>query len=295
MLLKAEIEKQREELNRQLRHIEDEKRKAAQAAREEARNEFEGELALLRDEGRAVRQKLADIEQAARSVSDSAEMIAQLEKQRKALADAEKAAMELQRRAQRRARESASQKAQAETPIEISSGELKSGDRILIISLQQEGEVLGGPDSEGKFEVQFGNFKVKVALFDLRKLPGKARATDNRPLTTRQRSDQDNEREKQQATGVRVNARSRSEMSDVSLELDMRGWRAEEVAPALDRYLNDAYLSNMPYVRLVHGKGTGALRQVVRNFLKTHPLVKSFRSGENVEGGDGVTVATLTN
>jgi DNA mismatch repair protein MutS2 len=77
------------------------------------------------------------------------------------------------------------------------------------------------------------------------------------------------------------------------MEYDMRGWRAEEVASALDRYLNDAYLSNLPYVRLVHGKGTGVLRQVVREFLKTHPLVKNFRNGQNDEGGDGVTVATL--
>jgi DNA mismatch repair protein MutS2 len=79
------------------------------------------------------------------------------------------------------------------------------------------------------------------------------------------------------------------------MEADIRGMRAEEVYAELDRYLNDAYLSNLPFVRIVHGKGTGVLRQVVRDILRSHPLIASFRLGEAGEGGDGVTVATLKN
>jgi DNA mismatch repair protein MutS2 len=73
----------------------------------------------------------------------------------------------------------------------------------------------------------------------------------------------------------------------------MRGWRAADVVEKLDRYLNDAYLAGLPFVRLIHGKGTGALRQVVRNMLKGHPLVASFNSGGQGEGGDGVTIAKM--
>jgi DNA mismatch repair protein MutS2 len=77
------------------------------------------------------------------------------------------------------------------------------------------------------------------------------------------------------------------------IELDLRGQRVEEILPRLDKYLDDAFLGKMPFVRIVHGKGTGALRQAVRQQLRDHPLVKSHRSGESGEGGTGVTVAYL--
>ncbi len=77
------------------------------------------------------------------------------------------------------------------------------------------------------------------------------------------------------------------------VELDLRGKRAAEVESELDRFLNDASRAGLPYARIIHGKGTGALRQVVQEQLTGHPLVTSFRNGEAGEGGDGVTIATL--
>ena len=65
------------------------------------------------------------------------------------------------------------------------------------------------------------------------------------------------------------------------------------MAPELDKYLDEAYLSGLPFVRVIHGKGTGVLRQVVREQLATHPLVRSFQSAPPNEGGEGVTVAVL--
>jgi DNA mismatch repair protein MutS2 len=79
----------------------------------------------------------------------------------------------------------------------------------------------------------------------------------------------------------------------VPLELDLRGKRADEVEPALDAYLNDAAQSNIMEARIIHGIATGTVRSIVREFLKSHPLVKSFRPGERDEGGDGVTVVRL--
>jgi DNA mismatch repair protein MutS2 len=78
-----------------------------------------------------------------------------------------------------------------------------------------------------------------------------------------------------------------------SLELDLRGKRADEVAPELDRYLNDACLANLSEVRIIHGYGTGTVRQIAREMLASHSLVKSFRPGERGEGGDGVTMVKL--
>ncbi|MFC1963954.1 Smr/MutS family protein, partial [Chloroflexota bacterium] len=73
-------------------------------------------------------------------------------------------------------------------------------------------------------------------------------------------------------------------------ELDLRGKRADEVEPLLDSYLNDAVQANLSEARIIHGIGTGTVRQIVRDFLSNHPLVLSFRSGRQDEGGDGVTM-----
>jgi len=79
----------------------------------------------------------------------------------------------------------------------------------------------------------------------------------------------------------------------VPIQLDLRGNTVQDALELLERHLDAASLSNLPWVHVVHGKGTGALRRAVRDLLRTHPLVKSYRSGEEGEGGDGLTVVTL--
>jgi DNA mismatch repair protein MutS2 len=79
----------------------------------------------------------------------------------------------------------------------------------------------------------------------------------------------------------------------VDLELDLRGYRAAEIEPMLDAYLEQAYRAGMPFVRIIHGKGTGALRQVVREVLSSHPTVASHEAAPANQGGDGATVALL--
>ena len=80
----------------------------------------------------------------------------------------------------------------------------------------------------------------------------------------------------------------------VSSELDLHSFTVEEALPALDRYLNDAFMAGHSEVRIVHGKGTGILRQAVNRELKKHPLVRSFRIGGHREGQTGVTIVQLT-
>lgn len=77
------------------------------------------------------------------------------------------------------------------------------------------------------------------------------------------------------------------------MELDLRGQRADEALDQLERYLDAAYLAGLPFVRIIHGKGTGKLRQAVRESLGGNPHVRSFEPGGVSEGGDGVTVAKL--
>jgi DNA mismatch repair protein MutS2 len=146
-------------------------------------------------------------------------------------------------------------------------------DRVALLRTGQEGTVTALPQGRNEAEVQIGPFKTRAKLSELRLV---GRAAD--------------EPEETGIAGVRV---QRFEGPAPSLEFDLRGWRADEVAPELERYLNDAYMANMPFVRIIHGKGTGALRHVVREELATNPLVSTFRPAEAREGGEGVTVAQL--
>ncbi|MEX1171802.1 MAG: Smr/MutS family protein [Chloroflexota bacterium] len=79
----------------------------------------------------------------------------------------------------------------------------------------------------------------------------------------------------------------------VASSLDLRGARVEEALEALDRYVDDASLAGLPSVTIIHGMGTGALRDAVRSEAAGHPLVKSVRAGERGEGGDGATIVTF--
>ncbi len=81
--------------------------------------------------------------------------------------------------------------------------------------------------------------------------------------------------------------------SAIPIELDLRGKRADEAQILLDAYLNETVMANCDRVYIIHGYGTGVLRQIVREYIADHPVVKSFRAGKPEEGGDGVTVITL--
>jgi DNA mismatch repair protein MutS2 len=146
-------------------------------------------------------------------------------------------------------------------------GEIALGDTVWVAGLNTTGEVtsLDGDSAE----VQVGSFGVRVQRADLERR-GRAEPVD-----------------------LPAPAVPAGLAPSPGIELDVRGRRVEEVLPLLDKYLDDAFLAGLPFVRIVHGKGTGALRQAVRQQLRTHPLVKSHRSGEDGEGGTGVTVAYL--
>ncbi|TAK22084.1 MAG: endonuclease MutS2 [Chloroflexota bacterium] len=141
--------------------------------------------------------------------------------------------------------------------------------------LDQVGQVLSVRDDE--VEIQF------------RALKGRARRNDIEPATRAEQS------RSEPAPDLFTTAGMAPISAIPRTEIEIRGYRADDVSPELDRYLNDAYLAGLPFVRIVHGKGTGALRQTVREFLGAHPLVRGYDSAPQREGGDGVTVATLAN
>ncbi len=151
---------------------------------------------------------------------------------------------------------------------------LQRGDTVLVRSVGLKGEIINIDEAEGSAMVQVGGFRMEVDLRELRREKGTPAGPDERPQYPAERT-------------VTL-----PPPPDVAMTFDMRGWRAHEVGERLERYLNDAYLAGLNQVRLVHGKGTGVLRQIVRELLQSHPLVASFGNGGS-DGGDGVTVARL--
>jgi DNA mismatch repair protein MutS2 len=161
-----------------------------------------------------------------------------------------------------------------EAPPAAAAGEIAVGTRVALLKTGQEGMVVQAQAGRPEVEVQIGPFKTRVKRTDLRVVEGD-------PLDNGLSGP---------AASTRV---ALAERPAPSMEFDMRGWRVDDVVPELERYLNDAYMANLPYVRLIHGKGTGALRQVVREELATNPLVSAFRPADARDGGDGVTIAEL--
>ena len=99
--------------------------------------------------------------------------------------------------------------------------------------------------------------------------------------------------EKPEKEAVKTGGVRRNLAKSVSLELDIRGQNVEDARVQVDLYLDDASLNGLKEVSIIHGKGTGVLRQGVQQFLKTHPHVKSYRTGTFGEGESGVTIVLL--
>lgn len=153
---------------------------------------------------------------------------------------------------------------------QAAAGDIRAGDHVLISSINQRGTVLSATDAEGSVQVQVGAMKLTVKHSDLVK--------SNNP---------EHKPKKERAHTYLEKARA------ISKELDLRGKMSDEALILLDRYLDDARLVGLESVRIIHGKGTGALRAAVREYLKGSSYVSAFRDGLREEGGFGVTVVEL--
>ncbi len=154
---------------------------------------------------------------------------------------------------------------------EVEAGPITAGDTVWLRDACVPATVLSVSKERGLVEVQAGRVKMTLRLDSVEK---------RIPATGQVRTG-----------GTMI--RRETHKPRVSLELDLRGKRAEEVEPLLDGYLNEASLSGLSRVRIIHGIGTGTVRQIVREALASHPLVTSFQPGEQGEGGDGVTIVSM--
>jgi DNA mismatch repair protein MutS2 len=152
---------------------------------------------------------------------------------------------------------------------------LRVGDPVRLPRLGQTGEVVAILADDEEAEVRLGAMKARVPLREVEPLSAQEAARE-----------QHRARHERRATLPPLPV-------SPGVQLDLRGRRVDEVFDALDRYLNDAYRTGLAEVRVVHGKGTGALRQVVRDQLATHPLVRGWEPAASNDGGEGATIAKL--
>lgn len=150
---------------------------------------------------------------------------------------------------------------------------LRIGDSVKVISMNLKGTVHSLPNAKGDLYVQMGILRSLVNINDLILLE-----EDAAPGTKKF--------QKTSAGKIKM-----SKSASVSTEINLIGKTTDEAIPLLDKYLDDAYLAHLPSVRIVHGKGTGALRNAVQAHLKRLKYVKSFHLGEFGEGDAGVTIA----
>lgn len=158
---------------------------------------------------------------------------------------------------------------------------LKLGDAVKVVSLNLRGIVSSLPNARGDLFVQMGILRSQVNINDLELIDEQTISGDGVPAM----------RTKQKGNGSGKIRMSKS--ATVSPEINLIGKTVDEAIPELDKYLDDAYLAHLEKVRVVHGRGTGALRNGVHQHLRKLKYVKSFHLGEFGEGDSGVTIVTF--
>lgn len=149
--------------------------------------------------------------------------------------------------------------------------DLKVGESVEVLSLNQQGTVLSAPDEKGNVDVQVGIMKVNVNISTLRRAESEEKST----------------------SAFKAKTIISNKSKDIKSEIDLRGKNIEEAILDIDKYLDDSYIAGLNEVYIIHGKGTGALRDGIKSYLRGHKHARTFRVGKYGEGGDGVTVVEI--
>lgn len=257
------IEREREEIASYKREIEDLKsRLSAKHEKLDQRREqilqkaVDEANAILRDAKEYADQTLRDFQKFGKDHVD----VRQMEKERQAL-----------REKMNKLEKKNAVQSRPQAPSNLKAKDLHLGDSVNVLSLNLKGTVSSQPDSKGFLFVQMGIMRSKVHISDLQLI--------DEPVITAP---------SMQKTGSGKIKMSKS--ATISPEINLLGKTVDEAVAELDKYLDDAYLSHLPSVRVVHGKGTGALRKGVHNYLRRQKHVKNFHLAEFGEGDAGVTI-----
>jgi DNA mismatch repair protein MutS2 len=250
------LEMQTKEIEKRLEKIEDERREVLAKARAEG----ELEVAVLKRNIDSLKSQLKKAKQPLEALKELEEKVEEIE---------EKIEAPVERRPTMDNRPSSSM---VNRPLSL-------GERVTVSTLNTEGVVTALGESDA--EVQIGSLRVRARLVDLRRKGQELESPEGK-------------KEEERKQPVEANARAAlSGTKSPGIELNLRGKLVEDGLEELDRYLEKAYSSGLLFVRIVHGKGTGRLREAVRSALKESPYVASYEEPKDSEGGAGVTVAKM--
>ena len=258
IMLNIMMKKQKEELDRQVKELEEKKVKILNKAKEEARQILEEAKTVSKE----VQQELKELAK----IESLGQRNKKFDENRKRIKDVagkyrEKIIREVN-----------------DNPV--APEDLKLGDRVKVLSMGgQKGDIIGLPDSKGEIQVQLGIMKVKVKLDDIMLIEGGALDTNRQKKVKKKTS----------SYGSMYKAKAQN----VSISVDVRGKNLADAEMEVDKYLDDAYMAGLKEATIIHGRGEGILKRGIQDMLKYHKHVKSFRKGDFNEGGDGVTVVTI--
>lgn len=251
ILLNLEMKKQKEQFDKERAKLEEQKEKIISKAKEEARDM----IREAKEFAEQVQKELRELEKS----QNAADRNRKFEEVRKSIRSASDQYKEKFK--------------SVENPDPVSADELKIGDRVKVLSLDQKGNVLTLPDDKDDLQVQVGLMKITVNLSNITKI-------------------QDGSGKKDSKTS-RYGSLYKSKVQSITTSINVRGSLLDDALMDVDKYLDDAYIAGLKEVTIIHGRGEGILREGLQKMMKNHKHVAKYRKGAYNEGGDGVTVVEL--
>ena len=252
VLLGISIKKQKEELDRQQANLDKNEKQIISKAREEAR---------------------AILKEARDTASEIQKELRQLNKEQ-SLGIRNKTLEQTKRRLREEENKYSDGIKRQINMNPVNADQLNIGDRVKLLTLDQNGQVLTLPDDKGDLTVKVGIMKINVNINDIMLI-------------------NDGTKKKKSQGGSKYGSLYKIKAQTVSVSINVQGETLDEAIMDVDKYIDDAYIAGLKEVTIIHGRGTGALKDGLRPFLKRHKLVASFRKGAYNEGGDGVTIVKL--
>jgi DNA mismatch repair protein MutS2 len=275
--LLSDLEKSRKIIENERLEIEQYKKEA-----EELRHELEKKTDRLdsqRDEIlRKANEEAREILMEAKNVADETIKVFRKAGPNASMQDLERERTSLSQKISDKNKAAAKQDTPKEDHPVLKESQLKLGESVRIVSMGLKGTISSKPDKDGNIFVQCGIMKTKANIKDLVLI-----------------GDEDPKAAMKKFYGRNTSSGKMdlSRAANIRTEINLIGKNSEDAVAALDKYLDDAYMAHLGSVRVVHGKGTGTLRQAVHQYLKSVPYVKSFKLGEFGEGDAGVTIVTF--
>jgi len=252
ILLNIGMKRQKEELDEKARKLEEQREKLLNQAREEARNIVSGAKELS-DE---VKNELKELNK----IESMGERTRRFDESRKRIKDA---AGQYRERLMREVNDN---------PVKVA--DLRIGDRVKVLALGQNGEILGLPDDKGDLMVQVGRMKVKSNVDDLKLIiDGKSKLPSGGKTTYGQIY--------------------KNKAKAISISINVQGQNLDDATELVDKYLDDAFIAGLEEVTVIHGRGEGILLSGLREMMRHHKHVAGYRKGSYNEGGDGVTIVQI--